>query len=207
MFHIQTVGHQWSPVILWHRDDGVGTCEAVDSPAVRRLTDAVTGAKRQLGGTGGGSFQINEFGQVLVPASDASGRRLLVGEITGSLIFKDPFEDDALIDLGEVRGMRCGDRWPKPYVGCPYNLSGRSRIYFYRMNKEGGSSEYPRAQDEELIRALRTVRRSGAVRFIVNPQGIVLTKQPPSGGWQAEEQWEAVFVGRINPKLWFDKEQ
>src|SRR5688572_28711399 len=55
VFHIQTVGRQWSPVILWHRDEGLGTCEAVDSPAVRRLTDAITSAKRQLGGSGGGS--------------------------------------------------------------------------------------------------------------------------------------------------------
>lgn len=207
MFHIQIVDGRWSPVILWQRDDGIGRCEALDSPAVRRLTDAVMSAKRQLGGTGGGSFQINEFGQVVVPASDNSGRRVLVGEITGSLIFKDPFEDDSLIDLGDVKGMSCGDRWSKPYVGCPYNLSGRSRIYFYRMNDEGGSSEYPRTQDEELIRALRTVRRSGAARFIVNHHGIVLTKRPPNSGWQAEEQWEAVFVGRINPKRWFDKEQ
>lgn len=182
MFHIQTVGGRWWPVILWQRDDGVGTCEAVDSPAVRRLTDAVSSAKRQLGGTGGGSFQINEFGQVLVPASDNGLGRLLVGEIAGSLLFKDPFEDDALIHLGEVKGLCCGDRWSKPYVGCPYNLSGRSRIYFYRMDDEGGKSEYPQAQDEELIRALRTVRRVGAVRFIVNPNGIVLTKRPPDGG-------------------------
>src|SRR5262249_19091367 len=122
-------------------------------------------------------------------------------------LFKDPFEDDALIDLGDVKGLRCGDRWAKPYVGCPYNLNRGSRIYFYRMAEKGGGSEYPRAQDEELIRALRTVRRWGPARFIVNPHGIVLTKRPPDGGSQAEEQWEAVFVGRINLKLWFEKEK
>jgi hypothetical protein len=180
---------------------------AVDSPAVRQLTDAVTTAKRQLGGTAGGSFQINEFGQVLVPASDNSGRRLLVGELKGSILFRDPFRDDTIIDLGDVRGLRCGDAWPKPYVGCPYNLNGRSQIYFYRMNGEGGVSEYPPAQDTDLTRALRAVRRAGPVRFIVNPYGVVLTKRPPRGGWQAEEQWESVFVGRINLNRWFKKER
>src|SRR5436309_6758045 len=80
VFHVQTCGGRWCPVILWHREEELGTCAAIDSPAVRRLTEAVTAAKRQLGAAGGGSFQINEFGQVLVPASDNSGRRLLVGE-------------------------------------------------------------------------------------------------------------------------------
>jgi hypothetical protein len=178
---------------------------AVDSAAVRQLTAAVIAAKRRLGGTGGGSFQINEFGQVLVPASDNSGQRLIVGELSGSILFKDPFQDDMLIDLGDVRGLRCGDPWPKPYVGCPYNLSGRSQIYFYRMHAEGGNSEYPLAQDGDLVRALRAVRRTGAVRFIVNPHGVVLTKRP-NGRWQAEEEWEPVFVGRINLNRWFKKE-
>src|SRR5262245_42601889 len=72
VFHVQANGGRWRPIILWHREAGLGTCMAVDSPAVRELTEAVIAAKRQLGGTAGGSFQINEFGQVLVPASDNS---------------------------------------------------------------------------------------------------------------------------------------
>jgi hypothetical protein len=207
VFHIQTHGGRLYPVIFWHREDGVGTCAAIDSPGVRQLTEAVTAAKRQLGGTGGGSFQINEFGQVLVPASDNSGRRLLIGEVSEAICFQDPFTDNGLVDLSDVGTLRCGDPWPKPYVGIPHNLSGRSKIYFYRMNQDGGASDYPRTQDEELIRALRTIRRSGAARFIVNPAGVVLTKRPPESGWSAEEQWEAVFVGRINLSRWFDKEK
>lgn len=206
VFHIQTCGGRWCPVVLWHRDDSVGTCAAIDVPGVRQLTDAVTAAKRQLGGTGGGSFQINEFGQVLVPASDARGRRMLVGEVSGPLLFNDPFEDKHVIDLSDTAGLRCGDPWPRPYVGFPYNLSKRSQIYFYRMDDEGGGSVYPRAQDTDLVRALRTIRRFGAARFVVNHAGVVLTKRPPDGGSSAEEQWEPVFVGRINPNCWFDKE-
>src|SRR5436305_1549553 len=83
VFHVQANGGRWCSVIFWQREDGLGTCVAVDSPTVRQLTAAVTAAKRQLGGTGGGSFQINEFGQVLVPASDNSGRRLIIGELSG----------------------------------------------------------------------------------------------------------------------------
>lgn len=207
MFHVQTVEGRWCPVILWQREDELGTCVAIDSPAVRQLTEAVRAAKRQFGGTGGGSFQINEFGQVLVPASDNSRRRHLAGEVSGAICFKDPFQDEGVIDLGDVAGLRCGDPWHKPYVGCPYNLSGRSRIYFYRIDAVGGVSEYLPAQDIELIGALRTVRRAGPARFIVNPAGVVLTKRPPHGGWRAEEQWEPVFVGRICLSRWFDKER
>jgi len=206
VFHIQTSGARWCPVIVWHREDGVGTCAAIDAPAVRKLSEAVIAAKRRLGGTGGGSFLINEFGQVLVPASDGSGRRMLVGEVSGPLIFNNPFQDRAVLDLSDASGLQCGAPWPKPYVGFPYNLSNRSLIYFYRMDDEGGCSEYPHSQDTDLVRALRTVRRSGAVRFLVNPAGIVLTKRPPDGVWSAEEQWEPVFVGRIKPSCWFGKE-
>jgi len=206
VFHIQTFGGRWCPVVLWHRADGVGTCVAIDGPGVRQLTDAITAAKRQLGGTGGGSFQINEFGQVLVPAGDAIGRRLVVGEVSGPLLFKDPFADDRVIDLSDTAGLRCGDPWPKPYVGFPYNLNKRSQIYFYRMDAEGGGSVYPRAQDTDLVNALRMIRRFGAARFVVNHAGVVLTKRPPDGRTSAEEKWEPVFVGRIKPKCWFDKE-
>jgi hypothetical protein len=206
VFHIQTVKGHWSVVILWRRDESVGTCEAIDSPAVQQLAQAVRAAKLQLGGSGGGSFQINEFGQVLVPASDNSGRRLLVGEVNGPILFKDPFDDDAVIDLGDAQGLGNGDRWPRPYVGFPFNLNNRSQIYFYRKDAERGGSQYPIAQDAALVGALRAVRRSGPVRFVVNPQGIVLTKRPPDGAWQAEEQWEAVFVGRVNLGQWFTKE-
>jgi hypothetical protein len=73
------------------------------------------------------------------------------------------------------------------------------------MNGEGGTSEYPLAQDMELIRTLRAVRRTGPVRFIVNPYGVVLTKRPCDAR-QAEEQWEPVFIGRINLTRWFQKE-
>ena len=62
------------------------------------------------------------------------------------------------------------------------------------------------AQRSDLIEALRSIRRYGAVRFIVNPYGLVLTKRPPAGRWSAEELWEPVFVGKINLDLWFEKE-
>jgi len=64
--------------------------------------------------------------------------------------------------------------------------------------------ELPPVQDKELITNLRKVRDTGAVRFIVNPYGIVLTKRP-IGSWN-DQIWEPVFIGHVNFERWFEKE-
>lgn len=206
VFHVRMVEGRPQVVIEWCRDDCTGTCLAVDGAAVRKLIQAVQAAKRKLGGGGGGSFQINEFGQVLVPASSGRGRIALAGEAEGLLLFHDPFEDGTHVDLSSHSGLKPGEPWLLPYIGIPYHLSARSRIYFYRQTEDGGNSEYPAYQDRELIGSLRAIRRSGAAKFIVNPYGLVLTKVPPEGAWVPEEKWVPVFVGRINHRHWFKKE-
>ena len=44
------------------------------------------------------------------------------------------------------------------------------------------------------------------MRFLVNPEGVVLTKK--SGKlepWEpANEDWEPIYVGRVDPKAWFE---
>ena len=168
VLHIVRVDGQLRVALLWNIDEDRGTCVAVDGQAVRSLVEAVSNAKQKMGGGQGGSFQINEFGQVLVPASTGGGRRMFVGELLGDLPFEDPF-DNGTFTLGDDSGMSTGDNWPLPYVGMPFNLNGRSKVYFWREGDEGGRSEYPRHEDRGLVQALRAVRRSGPIRFIVNP--------------------------------------
>lgn len=206
-FHVQAVSGTLRVVVYWLRDDCRITCPSLDSRDMRSLIDAVSQAKTRMGGSGRGSFQINEYGQVIVPASDGSGRRMLAGEITGDLEFEDGSEPGRVFGLAGDHGLKCGDPWPLPYVGIPYNMSGRSQIYFWRQDGSGGQSEYPDAQDTSLVHKLRTIRRSGAVRFVVNPHGIVLTKSP-SGPWSAtDDRWNPVYVGRVNPECWFAREE
>lgn len=207
VFHLRRDGGRLWPVIEWHRHGEMGECTALDSPDARLMAQSIASAKRRLGGDGGGAFVINEFGQVIVPASDGKGRRLCVGKIIGTLLFHDPFKDHRVLDLSRTTGIKCGDEWCLPYVGCQYNLSARSEIYFYRIDGAGGKSEKPAAQDVNLIKALRKVRRTGAVRFIVNPFGLVLTRRPPvTGDWSLEERWDPVYVGRIDLRKWFKQE-
>ena len=206
VFHLWNVNRRWWPVLSWVTNDGIGTCAAYESDAAANLANAVAAAKIKAGGPGGGSFVINEYGQVLVPASDGSGRRFLAGELHTQLLFKNPFDEHHPIDLKDDSGLEPGDPWQLPYVGFPFNLNRRSEIYFYNVDEEGGQSIYPNQQDNSLIKSLRFVRRNGPVRFIVNPFGVVLTKSPVVAEWSPEEQSSPVYVGRINYNQWFKKE-
>lgn len=204
---VKTVNGRLKTVLYWAREDARATCVAVDCAEMRYLTEAVDQAKRRLGGNHGGSFQINEFGQVLVPSSQGGNCRLLAGEVVGTLSFQNAFEDGQTFSFDGVDGLSTGDEWRLPYVGMPFHLSSRSQIYFWSQNEDGGHKELPVSQDKPLIGALRSIRRTGSVRFIVNPSGIVLTKRPPTGAWQGDHEfWNPVYVGRINYSKWFQKE-
>ncbi|WP_025772064.1 hypothetical protein [Thioalkalivibrio sp. HK1] len=205
VFHLKNVNGRMWPTILWQREAGTGTCPAFDGEATRGIADAVMDAKIKAGGSGGGSFIINEYGQVLVPASDGSGRRYIVGELKGRWLFENPFDENEPIDLGDSEGLGIGDPWERPYVGFPFNLSARDKVYFNQEDEEGRRSIYPDLQDFTLMLALRSARSSGGpIRFIVNPFGVVLTKRkvqdPP------EERWQPVYVGKVIYGQWFDKE-
>jgi len=206
VFHLRyTDGRLW-PIILWQTEMGLATCPAINCAAAVGLANAVSRAKQYMGGEGGGSFLINEYGQVLVPASDGGGLRLLVGRVIGRLLFENPFAHDEPIDLGEDARLESGDAWTLPYVGIPYNLHRAGRIYFYQEDAQGGRTIYPPQQDFELIHAIRKLRPYGPVRIIVNPGGLVLTKVPLDGQTLPEDRWQPVFVHAINPNLWFKEE-
>jgi len=181
----------------------------IESEAAYALGGAVNATKRELVGIGGGSFLINEHGQVLVPASDGGGDVMLAGEIEGELEFENPFEHGTTFNLADDKELSVGDAWDRPYLGMWYNLSKYSRIYRMQSDRSGQTKEEPVRQDKRLITRLRSVRHFGAVRFIVNQDGIVLTKVPPGNVSTVvcEEMWQAVYVGRIDPNYWFVKER
>src|SRR5688572_7591282 len=83
VFHLRHTGGRLWPVLDWETDAGIATCRAVECAAAGELVSAVAKAKRHFGGSGAGSFLINEFGKVLVPASDGAGQRLLAGRLNG----------------------------------------------------------------------------------------------------------------------------
>jgi hypothetical protein len=200
VFHIRLAHGGWWPEVEWRIDDDTARCRMVDSGDVRLLVDAIVAGKRAQGVQPGGAFHINEFGQVLVPAYDRDGTSVrLVGECAAPLQFKNPFIDAAGFDLTSHRGLQTGDSWDRPYVGMPHNLSVANKIYFKRSDAEGTVALWPPDQDPDLIAALRAVRPSGPVRFIVTAGGLVATKVELASGWEPR------YVGRINPACWFEK--
>jgi len=206
VFHLRYVGGRLWPVLIWETESGTATCRALDSGATRELAAAVERAKRHAGGEGGGSFLINEFGKVLVPASDGDGRRFLAGRLNGRLHFENPFSPQKPIDLGDPKGLKHGDVWNLPYVGIPYHLHRNGRLYFFQYDAQGGRSAYPSQQDFELITAIRNLRPYGAVRILVTSGGLVLTKVPDARNAIPEARWRTVFVGRVNFNRWFEEE-
>lgn len=209
-FHVPSnEGGRVLPFVYWDRAEGRGRCWMVESEAAYALADAVNAAKRELGGSGGGSFLINEHGQVLVPAPGGGGDVLLAGEIAGDLEFENPFLSGATFSLADDARLCVGDSWDRPYVGMWYNLAKYGQVYRMRMAASAQMKELPARQDSSLVRNLRSIRPYGAVRFIVNPHGIVLTKAPPDGDAETlceEESWTTAYAGRIDPTRWFAKE-
>jgi hypothetical protein len=181
--------------------EGRVTCQAIQSQAVERLISAINGVKWRNNHQPGGSFLLNEYGQVLVPTQ--GGKRFCVGKTTGVMLLRN-LDTQEIVDLSNDTGLKTGDPWELPYVGTAYYLSRRSQVYYW--DKTSNSSIRPRFQDWELIHKIRSVRRSGAVKLLINPYGLVLTKTPKGVFNPVQDQWEPVYVGRIDYYKWFTEE-
>ena len=198
--HSQRHRGPW-PYALMTEDEDRGTCWALDSPDIEKLVKAVQSGKQMFGHYASGSFLVNEYGLVLVPASDGDGRCAWVGTVQGKLQFQNPFDKNAIYDLSDDHGLACGVVWKRPYVGSKYNWSYQHGIHFRNEDDGGRFNTICPHQDNVLIAALQKVRSEGYIRFIVNPHGLVLTKK------QVDGIWKPIYVGRVNYKLWFAREE
>ena len=203
VFHVHFLRNRWTPSVRRMIGNETALCPMVDFDSAEALADAVNAVKRLLGGSGGGAFLVNEYGQVLVPSPSGDGNVALVGECSGRMAFHDSF-GGSLFDLTDDQDLTLGDAWGLPYLGIPHRLSRTSELYFWHERQAGGWKVTPPVQDFSLIDALRTLRPQGAVRFGVAIGGLVLTKVPV-GNWK-EPRWESRFMGRIDYKRWYLKE-
>jgi len=195
-FHLSTSG---KIKLIWYDNDIKNECYVKETSAVKQMAKKINQVKRKYSGYAGGSFVINEFGQVITPVMGRRERYFL-GELIGPLYFEHPEENDKYITL-EGNGYKCGDIWDRPYMGIKYNLHRDDYIYFYREEEEESFVEEAPKQDKKLIKDLRKIRPYGGMSFLVNPYGVVITKKE-----FAEAGWLPVYVGMINYKKWFEKE-
>lgn len=180
-----------------------GDSSAVSCPHVERLIEAVEKAKRKMGGTDarGGSFQINEFGQVIVPdqkENKGNRTRMLVGEIDGGIRFTCPQDSRRFFDMSGGDQYTTNCEWDLPCIGMQFRLRKDDQIYFWTKEKkeDGYPKDVPDRQDDALIQKIRSIKPQGSVRFIVNPWGVALT----------ESQDAPRYIGEINYEKWFKKE-
>jgi len=184
----------WSP---WNSGEWL-TSAFVDGSGVRSMVKAVNHAKEQYAGQPGGSFLINEFGQVLCPITSSSVR-YWVGTVTGVPSFEDPRRDGDTFELRLPPSTEAGTPWNRPYIGMKFNLDTAGSIYFQEDDGDTRRKHRLGKTDSDLIRRLQKVRGSGqTIRFIVNLHGVVLTKKEPD--------WQPVFVGHIDLNHWFPKQ-
>jgi hypothetical protein len=197
-FYIKHDGHDWWPCINMTDDDNSAICWINKSETAKYLRDAVNEAKYRLNGQPGGSFLIDEYGKTIVPSVNSG--RLLVGDVKETLVFRNPVTG-ADLTLRNDENLQTGDEWKKPYVGNVHSLNANgNKIYAVKTIAGSQIAEYPEKQDSNLISKLNKIKKGGG-RFIVNHEGVVITKIQ-----YAEKFWKPVFVGNINPALWFIKE-
>ncbi|MCH8474947.1 MAG: hypothetical protein LAT55_06940 [Opitutales bacterium] len=183
-------------IIRWYRNDGeIWECPANRDSAIDELANAVNSLKTSLSNSPGGAFQINEFGQVLVPSSNGRCRHV-VGTLEGVPEFTEPGFGSHTFSLDEKEFFLPGKTWSLPYIGMPYVMPQSGQYFYWRVTEDGKFKKYPPAFDRDLQRAFFQIRR-GAGRFIVNPHGLVLTKKDPSG--------QPVLVCKINLSKWYPK--
>jgi hypothetical protein len=173
----------------------------VDGAAVRQMVKTINGAKQLYGAPAGGSFQINEYGQVICPVSSNNNllERYKVGDVTGVPTFLDPRKPGSSFELQLPPATLAGAAWDRPYVGMKFNLDVNDSIYFQEDDGDGKRKIRLDKPDPNLVQRLWQVRGRGqAIRFIVNLHGMVLTKTEPN--------WQPVFVGTLNLAQWFTKQ-
>jgi len=203
-FHARNGGVNISWSDQWSAEQYDLSSELVSKDA-GDLYERVVAAKTELGHRGGGSFLINEYGRVLVPRTnrrdDAPVKVWCAGTWEGPLTFVNPWTDERF-DLYDDAGLKCGDHWHGPYIGMPHTLRGddsiaikvgnASSIYADRWQLANGGGP------DELVQALRRVRRRGFARFISCVGGVVITKEA--------QAWRPIYVGRFNLTGWFGPE-
>ncbi len=184
----------WSP---WKSDEWL-TSMFIHSPATRQMGKFINQIKREQSGKPGGSFHINEYGQVITPIY-ASYKRFWVGNVKGLPFLDDPRAPQHPFCLCPPADTQLGAPWNRPYIGMKYNMDNRRSIYFQFEDEDFRYNIRPAKPPKDLIRKIEAVRGAGTpVRFIVNLHGAVITKKAP--------EWQPVFVGFIKKTEWFPKE-
>jgi hypothetical protein len=192
IFHARSDGSgdiEWSP---WRSDETLKSTMAADSGVIEMI-EAINQAKSEKTGSRGGSFHINEYGQVLVPIAQSQDK-YLVGELSGYPEFVDP-RSGRHFSLAAPRAGKTGAAWDFPYVGMPFKFNSEGQVSRVRTVGDISELESPLRHDSSLAAKLTQLRPTGG-RMLINLHGVILTKMDGE---------KPIFVGEIDPNKWFTK--
>ena len=189
--------------IYWKRNGVELRSLAINDSNITTLAETINKIKGSLTRNPGGSFQINEYGRVVLPVKTKPIMYYYAGQLQGDMWFSDPEEDGKIFNLDADENMQTGDNWGKPYIGMPFKISNNGEIEFRQLsNKINGQELIKLARpNSELSNLLLSIRPDGC-RFILNYYGIVLTKV------LVNQEWRRVYVGKkiLYEDNWFPDE-
>lgn len=168
------------------------------------LVKMVNQVKIDAGQAPNGSFYINEFQQVIVPAV-GSTEYWLAGRYKNALKFE--FEGKVIsgeaVDL-EGLPLSSGYEWVGPHPGIPYILTAGGNDIKYTVSprpnveKDIKLSKVIGSADAEAVASkIRAVKGFSGGRFYVNEFCSIFT--PIKEGWETGY----IYVGQLDLKKWF----
>jgi hypothetical protein len=172
------------------------------------LVNMVNNVKLEVSGKPFGSFYINEYKQVLVPAV-GSDSYFLAGEYENPLRFE--FEGKVIsgepIDLGG-QPISPGDLWVGPHAGIPYTLSaGGKDIKFTTVPRPNVEKTVKLSKiigfekAESVASKIQAFKGFAGGRFYVNEFCSIFA--PIQEGYE----WNYLYLGQLDLDTWFEPVQ
>lgn len=165
------------------------------------LADMVNAVKLAMDGVPGGTFYINEWGDVLVKGRD--GRDCFwAGHYDDRLEFTT--EDGTLVSPSAPAGLRPGDAWPGPHVGICYVLKAGAQDIKYERQVSDRRTQIVLLSDEvgqsaarETAARIAAVKGTAGGRFYINEAGEMF------GPVSSNDYANFVYIGHLEDSRWF----
>jgi|TARA_B100000315_G_C14487395_1_gene545836 hypothetical protein len=188
-------------IIYETREDERWYVSTEDHPELVKMVNDV---KTSLGQPPNGSFYINEYKQVIVPAVGTE-KYYLAGTYERPLEFK--FESKIIsgepVDL-DGNPINPGDNWFGPHVGIPYVLCAGAKDIRYttkpRPNVEKDiklSNVIGKESAKSVAGKIRSCKGYEGGRFYVNEFCSIFAPI------QADDEFKYIYIGKLNLQQWF----
>ncbi|MGB9863612.1 MAG: hypothetical protein ACPLPQ_07385 [Candidatus Saccharicenans sp.] len=203
-YSVRLVNNKPMVTIVYETADGERWYPSTD--AHPKLVEMVNNAKIEITGKPFGSFYINEYHQVIIPAVGTSDY-FLVGEYSehirfefeGKIISGEPIDFDG-------RPLKPGDVWVGPRAGIPYILEagGDDIRYEYRPRpfvekRVRLSQAIGKERATQVAHMIRSVKGFSGGRFYVNEFHAIFAPKNTADGLKY------LYIGQIDLGQWFPK--